>query len=650
MTGAPAVARRLTHRMLMVAAAVVVLLIAAPTPAQAHPTLLYTTPAADAAEPASPSTVVLVFTEPVTATPNALAVIDEAGRQTPVGELASGRQGRAVTARISRRLPVGVYTLRWRVTGADGDLVESSFRFAVGAPITDPARGASAGGSGPAWPAAALRWLLLAGLAVALGGGLGARITDAARSARPSLPPVSDWPSGVAAVIGAAATLGLAAWLAADAGLAALTGSTAGRALLAEVVAFTVAALLAATGARRWGWLPLLTVPIAEGARGHAAQAEPGWGALTTGVHVAAAALWLGALVHVVRTAAVWRAVPVAVWWTVLGYARWAAWLVAAVVATGIVSALVLVPVPAVTTTAYGRILLVKLAVVAAAAAAAVTARRRLRRGPDATPGLARAARVEACVLAGVLGVTAVLVSTAPAGDRQPALAPPPVGVVLPWATLAGQVGVALAASQGQVVVRLATPERGDYYTPARQAPAYRLSATVVAPGQPARRLRLRGCGEGCFVAPVAWGTGDNLLTVRAAATGWTGGTVSAVLPLPARPAPQRLAAAVAATNRAGPVTVYETVTSDTSTPPPEPTVLRLPAAAFVATEPYSAGIAPHVVALPADPGTARLAVGFPAEGRYAELVLDADNRIVDEILVDPKHLIRRRLVYSATR
>jgi copper transport protein len=87
-------------------------------------------------------------------------------------------------------------------------------------------------------------------------------------------------------------------------------------------------------------------------------------------------------------------------------------------------------------------------------------------------------------------------------------------------------------------------------------------------------------------------------------------------------------------------------VTSDTSTPWPEPTELHLTGGEFIATEPYSSGIAPQVVLLRSDDTGSRLAIGFPAEGRYAELVLDHDGRIIEETLADAKHLTRRRFVY----
>ena len=114
------------------------------------------------------------------------------------------------------------------------------------------------------------------------------------------------------------------------------------------------------------------------------------------------------------------------------------------------------------------------------------------------------------------------------------------------------------------------------------------------------------------------------MLTVHAEAPGWRGGTASVVVPWPVTPAGELLAEAVVAMNVAGPITVYEAVTSDASQPLPEPTVLSLTGRDFVATEPYSAGVAPQVVQTHADDNTVRLAVGFPAEGRNADLVLDA--------------------------
>lgn len=98
---------------------------------------------------------------------------------------------------------------------------------------------------------------------------------------------------------------------------------------------------------------------------------------------------------------------------------------------------------------------------------------------------------------------------------------------------------------------------------------------------------------------------------------------------------------------RAGPITVYEAVTSDTTSALPDPSVLHMTGAEFVATEPYSAGIAPQVVALPVAGGLTRLAVVFPTEGRHTFLTLDRQGRIVQETLTDAKHLTRRHFVYQ---
>src|SRR5439155_312274 len=248
----PAVMRRL----LLVAAVSVVAVLGLAAPAQAHPTLLVTSPAADGAEAVAPGSVALVFNEPVTIGAQALGVTDAAGRSVGVDQVTTTHGGTTLTGRFTGVLPPGVYTVRWRATGTDGDLVESSFRFAV-----------------------------------------------------------------------------------------------------VEAAAFAAALGLSVTRLRGWVWLPVAAVAVAEGWRSHTNTAVPVWGGLLTGVHLAAAAVWAGALAHVVVTAVVWRSQPKAVWWAVSGYARWAGWLFATVVATGTVSALVLVPLPALATTAYGRLL-----------------------------------------------------------------------------------------------------------------------------------------------------------------------------------------------------------------------------------------------------------------------------------------------------
>jgi copper transport protein len=334
----------------------------------------------------------------------------------------------------------------------------------------------------------------------------------------------------------------------------------------------------------------------------------------------------------------------------VRAYARLAAWVFATVVVTGTVAALLLVPLPALTATGYGRLLLLaKLALVAAAAGLALAARRRLRRGPTADRPVTGLTRLEAGALVGVLAVTAALVSSPPPGGQQtqPAAPPPPAGVVLPLGTLAGQIGVGVAASERQLVVRLSAPSRGDYYaTPGKQT--FTLAGRLTAAGHRPTDLHWRGCGQGCFYTPASWRRGDNLLTLHASAPGWRGGTTSLVIPWPVQAASDQIGRVVAALRATDRFTLYEAVSSDTTSGPPDPQPLPMSGPFFLASEPYGSGVAPQAVVLPPPAaGQTRLALGFPADGRYVDLVIDdASARILDETVVDAKHLTRRHFVY----
>ncbi|MGW5051425.1 copper resistance CopC/CopD family protein [Actinokineospora sp. NPDC004072] len=611
-------------------------------PASAHPTLLFTEPATDTAVPDSPPVITLVFNEAVTIGPRAITVLDGDGRAVPVGDATTARDGHVVTARPAGTLAPGTYVVRWQVTGSDGDQVEEEFRFAVGTAIS----GAGTS-SGPviSWAEAVLRWLLFAGLAVALGGVIGERFTASARVENPRLPAVRSWVVP-ATVLGLTGVLGLGAVLVADTGTAStLWQGRVGQLLLTEAIGLAVALVPAAVRHgrwRTWAMLPLTAVLIAEGLRSHANVAAPDWGALLTGVHLAAVAVWVGALLQVVRAAVAWRAQRPAVRWVLTGYVRLALGVFVVVVATGTVTALLLVPLPAVLTTTYGRVLLIKLALVAVAAGLALSARLALRHR-ERVDRVCRLARVESTVLVGVLAISAVLVSTPPADSQQPG-PPPPRGPVVPLGTLAGQIGVSAQASDGQVVVRLTTPRRGDYYAP-QPTQDYTLSGQLTA-GPESRAVKFRGCGEDCFFSTMDWHDGDNVLTLRAEASSWPGGTVSLLVPWPPQPGAEDLARAAAALRAVDRVTVYEAVTSDTSTALSAPQQLDLSGQFFVSQEPYAAGTAPIAVRISHPGQPVRLALGYPAAATNVHLTLDARGRISEETLTDDTHLVHRRFVY----
>jgi copper transport protein len=269
------------------------------------------------------------------------------------------------------------------------------------------------------WETALARWLMLAGLCVALGGLAGRGLARQYKGRFP-VPLPTPWALR-GSLLGAVA----AAWLAliaaggADpaAGLAhagRLLSTTEGKAVFAELVSFLIAAALLRLRQPGWSLVPLLAVVAAEGVRAHPESIIPVAGALITYCHLLPAVIWAGMLLYVLRTAVSWRDYPDDMRGLVRLYGNAAAWLFAVVVVTGVISALVLVPVSSLLTTAYGRILIVKAALVTAAACLAVAGRVWLRRRPARGSGPALATRLECGMLAAVLAVVALLTALTP--------------------------------------------------------------------------------------------------------------------------------------------------------------------------------------------------------------------------------------------
>lgn len=627
----------------LVASTLLALLLTA-TPVAAHPVLLFSDPALDGALARSPDSVSLVFNEGVTVGERSITVTDAEGRAIAVAEATTQRSGTVATAALREDLEPGIYHVRWEVTGIDGHGTEGDFRFAVGVALAAGATAGTGPSPGADWPAAASTWLLLAGFVVALGGLVGEHLTARARRRHPGLPPVRSW-AWAGAALGLAASAGAAALLAIEVGsTAALWGSTPGRVLLAEGAGFATALALLRSPRPGWALWPLGVVAVAEGVGSHSEVELAGAGALLTGIHLVAAGAWVGTLLHVGRAAVRWRGVPAAARRLLLDYARAAGWSLALLVVTGSAMALLLVPLPALTSSPYGRTLLVKLGLVAAVAALAITARRALRhRRPRRAT---RAAGAELATLALVLVATAALVSTPTPATTSTAPPPPaPRGTAVPAGGLAGQVGVNVVASDGQVVVRLATPEAGNAYEPTDE-PDYALSGEVRTASGTRAPVRFRSCGTGCFVGPHPWADGDNVLSLEVRAPGWRGGGFAALVPWPVEPADDLVARTVRVMEDLDDVTVYEAGTSDTTSGLPEPDVLRVDGDTLLSGEPYNAGVAPVAALVTTDAGAERLLMGFPSAGVYAAVTLDRRGRIAEETLVGPSHVFERRFVY----
>ena len=288
------------------------------------------------------------------------------------------------------------------------------------------ARAATSLGTPALWLTGAERWLLLVGLSVALGGlaGRGLARQYLARDDTPAapgrLPPPWALRGSLAGLVASAALLvtalaapGAAATLARPPA-AGLGGRGTAVIAAAELACFAVAALLLRLGRPGWSVAPLSGVVLAEGLRAHPQGMIPVAGALLTYCHLLPAVLWAGMLVYTARTAIAWRAGPAAARGLFRLYGTAAAWLFGIVVVTGVLSAVLLVPVSSLLTTTYGRFLVAKAVLVAVAAALALASRAGLRRPAPPGTGLPLAVRLEIGALAAVLAATGLLTVLTP--------------------------------------------------------------------------------------------------------------------------------------------------------------------------------------------------------------------------------------------
>ncbi|GHD35192.1 membrane protein [Streptomyces violarus] len=230
--------------------------------------------------------------------------------------------------------------------------------------------------------------------------------------------------SPFAAVVGFVAALGLASVVAtgnlapgglSDMDVGGLHASRDGKLALLEVNAFLVAGLCTLSRRPSTQVWPLAAVIVAEALRAHPpTEQSPLTGSGLTLVHLTCAALWVGGLLHALRTLRLWHGrYDTGAGAALLGlYARVAAVLLAAITATGVWSSLRRMPpgtiVEQLTTTAYGRALLAKVLLVAAVAALALWARSRLRRAADPLSACAPA-RAEVVALGLVVAVSGLL-------------------------------------------------------------------------------------------------------------------------------------------------------------------------------------------------------------------------------------------------
>ncbi|MGH8774374.1 MAG: copper resistance D family protein, partial [Jiangellaceae bacterium] len=456
-----------------------------------------------------------------------------------------------------------------------------------------------------------------------------------------------------AGLLGVAASLGLALHSlgggsltegVANASVTALLDSPTGRLIAVELAAFLVAAAAAVRPFRRLIALALAVVVVAEGLRSHLhTEAQP-LGSITIIVHLAAVAIWVGALIHVLRAALRWRHTPGQARALFVEYSLIALALYGVVVTTGTIAAVLVLPsVDALWATSYGQVLLAKLALVATATSLAVAARRRLRR--HSYPATIRLARIEWPALVTVLAATAVLTAMAPPGDPSTGLAypPPAAGPTVRLGTLAGQITTGVIASDGQLEVRLRVPE---WDPNARHG--FDVTGTVTGPGGDHSTLDLQACGAGCLVGPARWMVGTNTLELDVQARDWDGAVTRFEVPWPARDG-QELFDRMLATMTHEPTVVFvESATSDTNQPTPfQSGELRVSGAEFVDLQPYRSGAVNAPTILGRDGDTTEIGFAISTESIYVRQILGADGRLIEETLISPNHLLERTYSYG---
>jgi len=427
--------------------------------------------------------------------------------------------------------------------------------------------------------------------------------------------------------------------------------SAPGRVATVQVIAFASALGAFTAGRRRTGGALLLVVAAAEGFRGHPHAQAGVLGTALIAIHLVAVAVWVGALLHVIRAGLALRRRRLKSAPVVREYARMAVALFLVAFATGTVAALAVLPLDdlsgALLDTAYGRWLVIKVGFVAVVVVLAWRSRRHLRRRPNVAQP-APAARGELACLVGVLAVSSALTVLAPpvAANIPLAFPPPDVGPVVALGTRAGYVGIGVSASQGQVVVKLSTPNTAG--SEDRGQEAMDLSGNRASEDRPTQDLEFRRCGLGCFVAPTSWVKGDNVVTLQVDDEHWRGGRAAVNVSWPPRSEVRRLRAVLAKMRKVEHFTLHEQVTSDTATGLGPRSRLRLSGEDYLAAGPFGSGRAVTVTRYQVHyGGEVTLALGYPAEKVFVLLTVDRQNRIVREVLTSGEHLVTRTLVYD---
>ncbi|MCX5398203.1 copper resistance CopC/CopD family protein [Streptomyces sp. NBC_00102] len=114
------------------------LMLAGASPASAHAALTGSDPQDGAVVDAAPQNVTLSFSESVSLSDDAIRVLDPSGKRADTGGPRAVGDGKAARYAVTLHsgLPDGTYTVAWQAVSADSHPVSGAFTFSIGAPST----------------------------------------------------------------------------------------------------------------------------------------------------------------------------------------------------------------------------------------------------------------------------------------------------------------------------------------------------------------------------------------------------------------------------------------------------------------------------------------------------------------------------------
>jgi copper transport protein len=485
--------------------------------ALAHAALQSSIPAANSVLESSPAAIVLDFDEEIEAPLADIKLFDGKGSPVDVGSPHVGDDATITTAALPT-LADGLYAVIWRVTSADGHVMNGAFSFQIGTAATgdgqdllDQVRNGAGADRGLTWFYGIARFLALAGAITLLGVGWWSLQGRPTIGSRPAVRRVMWAGWGVLAVGSIAAFLGFGAQV--QGGTLSdlfdtstwgdIASTQTGRMLVLRIALVVVLGVLGwRYSSNEQGWwrgaaltAGLLTI-VTFSMSGHPNSLSPRWlWVVIDELHLGAITLWLGGLIALAFVGREWMAQPEAVR-PIDRFSFTATVCVPIIVATGVAQTLKLAGgLDDITATDWGRMLLAKVMVVIALLAVAGVSRWLLRH--DGAAAIRRTVIAEA-----VLGILVVALAAGMVGQ------PPRPGVpTRPYDQVITANGViaSVSISPGQVganeVHILVTPPGGSI------TPVASVTARVLLPSAdlPAAPVTLKAEGPNHFSGAITF-------------------------------------------------------------------------------------------------------------------------------------------------